>query len=132
MHPPYPLMFLTVFSIPPASSSPLTRSGFFNGTLEIFKPEALNCYTLSRLILWITSVSRNPTLTHLPLSASLHSLLCDPIALTPGLAFFLPMTITLAAALLFSSGRAYPSLNFLSPLSLRLTPTLIIQGSTSH
>ena len=56
----------------------------------------------------------------------LDSLLCDPIVLTPGLAFFLLMTRTLAAASSFSSGRAYLSLNFLPPLSLRLIPTLIM------
>ena len=39
--------------------------------------------------------------------------------------FFLLMSQTLAAASLFSSGSAYPSLSFLPPLFLRLTPTLI-------
>ena len=103
------------FPIPAASSYPLTRSGFFNGMPEIFQPGALNYYTLSHLILWILFVFRNPTLTHLPLSGSLDSLLCDLIALTSGLAFFLLMTRTLAVASLFLSGRAYPSMNFLRP-----------------
>ena len=71
-------------------------------------------------------VFRNPTLIYLPLSGSLDSLLCDPMALTPDLAFFLLMSQTLVAASSFSSGRAYPSLSFLPPLFLRLTPTLII------
>ena len=44
---------------------------------------------------------------------------------------FLLMPRMLAAALSFSSGRAYPFLNFLPPLFLRLIPTLIMQGSTS-
>ena len=38
----------------------------------------------------------------------------------------LPMSQTLAAVSSFSSGRAYPSLRFLLPLFLRLTPTLIM------
>ena len=60
----------------------------------------------------------------------LDSLLCNLIAPTSGLAFFLPIRRTVAA-LSFSSGRAYPSLNFLPRLSLRLTPTLITLKSTS-
>ena len=76
------------------------------------------------------SVSRNPILTHLTLSGFLDFPLCVLIAPPPGLAFSLVMPRTLAAASSFSSGRAYPSLNFLPPLSLCLTPTLIMQGST--
>ena len=114
------------FPIPPASSSPLTRSGFFNGMTEVSVPGALNYYTLSCLVLWIISVFRNPTLTYLPLFRSLYSLLCDLIALTPGLAFFLLMTRTLPAASSFSSEKAYPSLKFPPLLSLCLIPTLII------
>ena len=60
------------------------------------------------------SVSRNPILTHFPLSRFLDSLLCVLIALTPGLAFSLAMPRTLSASS-FSSGRAYVSLNFLPP-----------------
>ena len=41
------------------------------------------------------------------------------------------MPRTLAAALSFSSGRAYPFLNFLPPLFLCSIPTLIMYGSTS-
>ena len=41
----------------------LTRPGFFNEMPEVFEPEALNSYTLSRLILWILLASRNPSLT---------------------------------------------------------------------
>ena len=73
-------------------------------------PGALNCYTLSRLILLTLYVSRNLTLAHLPLSGFLDSMLCILIALTPILAFFLPMPCTVAVASSFSSGRAYPSL----------------------
>ena len=64
-------------------------------------------------------VSRNLTLSHLPLSGSLDSSLCDQIAPTPRLAFS-PLMIRMlaAAAASFSSGRAYPSLNLLPPLSL--------------
>ena len=40
----------------------LTRSGLFNGMPEVCEPGALNYYILSRLILYILSVSRNPTL----------------------------------------------------------------------
>ena len=58
-------------------------------------------------------------------SGFLDSLLCVLIALTPGLAFSFMMPRTLDAAL-SSSGRAYPFLNFLSPLFLRLIPTQIM------
>ena len=80
----------------------LTPSRFFNGMLGVSNPRALNYYTLSRFILLTLFVSRNLTLTHLPLSGSLDSLLCDLIALTPGLAFFLLIPRTLAAASSFS------------------------------
>ena len=97
---------------------PLTLSGFFNRMLEVFELGALNYLTFSRPILSTLSASGNPILTHLPLSGFLGSLLCVLIAPTPGLAFFLLMPRTLAAASLFSSGKAYPFLNFLPPLSL--------------
>ena len=114
-------------SVPPAFSPPLlTLSGFFNGMLEVFKHEALNYFTFSRPILSTLSVSRNPILSHLPLSGFLDSLLCILIAPTPGLAYSLLMPCTLAAGASLSSGRAYPFLNFLSPLFLRLIPTLIM------
>ena len=54
-----------------------------------------------------------------------HSL-CVLIVPTPGLAFSLLIPRTLAAASSFSSGRAYPSLNFLPPLFLWLIPTVIM------
>ena len=62
---------------------PLTLSGFFNGMLEIFKPGALNYFTFFCPILSTLSASRNPILTHLPLSRFLDSLLCILIAPTP-------------------------------------------------
>ena len=104
----------------------LTLSGFFNGMLEVFEPGALNYFTFSCPTLSTLSVSRNPILTHFPLFGFLDSLLCVLIAPTPGLAFSLLMPYTLAAASLFSSGRAYPSLNFLPLLFLRSIPTLIM------
>ena len=54
---------------------PLTPSGFFNGMLEVFEPEALNYFTFYDPILSTSSASRNPILTHLPLSRFLDSLL---------------------------------------------------------
>ena len=105
---------------------PLTLSGFFNGMLVVSVPGALNYFTFFRPILSTLSASRNPILTHLPLCGFLDSLLCVLIALTPSLAFSLLMPRTLAAALSFLSGRAYPFLNFLPPLFLRSIPTLIM------
>ena len=104
----------------------LTLSGFFNVMLEVSVPGALNYSTFSRPIQSTLSASRNPILTPLPLSRFLDSLLCVLIAPTPGLAFSLLMPRTPAAALSFSSGRAYPFLNFLPPLFLRLISTLIM------
>ena len=88
-----------------------------------FQVRSSEFYTLFCLIRLTLFVSRNLTLTYLPLSRSLDSLLCDLIAPTPGLVFFLLMSPTLPAASSFSSDRANPSLNFLPPLFLGLTPT---------
>ena len=110
-------------SAPPASSPPLTLSGFFNGMLEVFEPGALNYFTFFRPILSTISAFRNPILTPLLFP---DSLLCVLIAPTPGLAFSLLMPPTPAAALSFSSDRAYPFLNCLPPLFLRSIPTLIM------
>ena len=104
----------------------LTPSGFFNGMLGVFKPRTLKCYTLFRLIPLTLFVSRNLTLINLSLFGSLDFMLCDLIAATSGLVFFLLMTQTLAAASSFSSGSAYPSLSFLAPIFLGLTPNLIM------
>ena len=70
-------------------------------------------------------------LNYLPLSRSLNSLFCDPMAPTPDLVLFLLMSQTLATASSLSLGWAYPSMSFLPPLFLRLTPTLIMDRSTS-
>ena len=101
----------------PAFTPPLTLSGFFSEMLEVFEPGALNYYTFFRPILAILSAFRNPILTPLPLSGFLDSLLCVLIAPTPGLGFSLLIPCTLSATLSFSSGRAYPFLNFLPSLS---------------
>ena len=85
--------------------------------LEVFEPGALNYFTFSRPILSTLSASRNLISTHPPLSRFLDSLLYVLIAPTPGLAFSLLMPRMLEAAASFSSGRAYPSLNFLPPFS---------------
>ena len=110
--------------------SPLTPLEFLNGMLDVFEPGALNYSTFSRPIPLILSVSKNPILTHHPLSGFLDSLLCVLIAPTPSLAFSLVMPRTLAAVSSFLSGRVYLSLNFLPHLFLRLIPTPIMQGST--
>ena len=68
--------------------SSLTPSGFLNGMLGVFKPGALNCYTLFCLIPLTLFVSRNLTLIYRPLSRSLDSMLCDSMAPTPNLVFF--------------------------------------------
>ena len=65
-------------------------------------------------ILSTLSASRNPILTHLPLSGFLDSLLC---VLIPHM---------LAAAAAFLSGKANPFLYFLHPLFFCLIPTLIM------
>ena len=75
--------------------------------LEVFEPGALNYFTFFRPILSTLSAFRNPILTHLPPSGFLDSLLGVLIAPTSGLAFSLLMPRTLAAALSFSSSRAY-------------------------
>ena len=100
--------------------------------LAVFEPGALQFYTFFCLILLILFVSRNLTSIHSPLSGSLDSLLCDLIAPTPGLAFFLVMPRTLAAVSSFSSSKAYPSLNFLPLFFLCLTPTLIMYYRGQH
>ena len=130
LHPHRRLMLLAIFLTLYFLFS-LTPSGFFNGMLGVSKPGALNWNTLFCLIPLTLFVSRNLTLIYLPLSGFLDSLLCDLMAPTPNLVFFLLMSHTLAAASSLSSGRAFPSMSFLPPLFLRLTPTLIMQRSTS-
>ena len=126
LFPHYRLLFLAVLLCLLFSLLPLTSSEFFNEMLAVSEPEALNCYIFSRPIPLTLFASRNPILTHLPLSGFLDFLLCNLIAPTPGLAFSLMMPRTLAAASSFLSGRVYPFLNFLLPLSPRLIPTLIM------
>ena len=116
LHSPHPLIFLAVFLYFLLPLYPLTRTGFFNETLEVFKPAALN--TLSRLILWILSAFRNPTLDsfssfRIPVFSVRRS---DCIYSRSGI--LSPDDLTLAAALSSLSGRAYPSLSFLPPCSL--------------
>ena len=117
------LLAVLLHLLPPL---PLTLSGFSNGMLEVFEPGVLNYFTFFRLILLTLYVSRNPILTHLPLSGFLDSMLCVLIAPTPGLTFSLLIPHTLAAVSSFFSNRAYLFLNFLPPLFLRLIPTLIM------
>ena len=125
LHPHHRLMLLAVF-LTSCFLFSLTPSGLFNEMLGVSKPGSLNFYTLFRLIPLTPFVSRNLTLIYPTLSGSLDPLLCDLIAATPGLIFFLLMPHTLAAASSFSSSGAYSSLNFLLPLFLRLTPILIM------
>ena len=84
----------------------------------VSEPGALNYYIFFRPILLTLSAFRNLISTYFPLSGSLDSLLCDLIAPTPGPAFSLVMPRTLAAVSSFLSGRGYPFLNLLPPLSL--------------
>ena len=93
LHPHHCLILLAVSLYLLLSLPSLTLSGFFNGMLGVFKPGTLNYYTLFRLI----SLTRNLTLIYLPLFRSLGSLLCDPMAPTTDLVFFLLMSQTLAA-----------------------------------
>ena len=85
-------MLLAIFLclLPPLLS--LTLSGFFNGMLEVSEPGALNYFIFYYPIQSILSASRNPILTHLPLSGFLDFLLCVLIAPTLGLAFSSPDT----------------------------------------
>ena len=109
---------------------PLTPSGFFNRMLAVciasVEPGALYCFTFFRPISLTLYVSRNPILTHLPLSGFLDYLFCVLIAPTFGLTFSLAMPLALAAESSLLSGRAYSFMNFLPPLFLRLIPTLIM------
>ena len=102
---PRPLLLAVLLRLLPLLL-PMTLSGFSNGMLEVFEPGALNYFTFSRPIPLTLSASRNPILTHLPLSEFLHSLFCVLITPTPGLVFSLLMPRTLAAASSFSSDRA--------------------------
>ena len=113
-----PLLCLLILAVLLRFLFPLTPSGLCNGMRAVSEPGARNCYTFFRPISLTLSVSRNSILTHLPLSGSLDSLLCNLIALTPGLAFSLVMARTLAVTSSFSSGRAYHSGEFQLPSPL--------------
>ena len=63
--PPLPVFPRTLLSIPL-----LSRSGFSNGTQEVFMPEMLNCFTFFRSFLSILFVFRNLTSTLHSLSSS--------------------------------------------------------------
>ena len=110
---------------PPAPPLPLTLSRLFNGMLKVFEPKSLNYFIFFRLILSTLFASRNPILTHFPLSRFLDSLLCVFIA-PIGLVSSVVMPRTLAAALSFLLGRVYFFLNPLPPLFFCLIPTLIM------
>ena len=126
----HPLLLAALLRLLPPLLS-LTLLDFFNGMVEVFEPGALNYFTFSCPTLSTLFVSRNPILPHLFFSRFLDSLLCVLITPTLGQAFSLLMPRTLAAALSFSSGRAYLFLNFPLPLFLLLIPTLIMYGSSS-
>ena len=125
LHPHHRLMLLAVLLHLLLPLKPLTPSGFFNGMLEVSEPGASNFYTFFCLIPLTLSVSRNLTSIYFPFSGSLDSLLCALITHTPGRALSIMMSRTLTAPSSSSSGRNYLSWNFLPPLFLRLTPTLI-------
>ena len=125
LHPHHRLMLLAVslYLLFPLLPNSLR---LINGILGVSEPGTLKWYTLFSLIPLTLFVSRNLTLIYLPLFRSLDSLLCDSMAPTPDLVFFLLMSQTLAAASSLSSGRVYPSMSFLPPLFLRLAPNLIM------
>ena len=112
-----PLMFLAVSLHLLLSLPLLTPSGFFNGMLTISEPGALNYYTFFRLILLTLVVSRNPILTHLPLSGFPDSLICNPIAPTPGMAFSLLMARTVSL-IFVRQGSSFSALSAFSLSSL--------------
>ena len=126
LHPHHRLMLLAV-SFYLLLSLPLPNS------LRVLQWNAGGlCARSTKLLHFISShslilfISRILTLINLPLFRSLDSLLCDLIAPTLDLVFFLLMSQTLAAASSFSSSRAYSPLSFLPSLFLRLAPTLIM------
>ena len=127
--PPYShhLMLLSVFLHFLLLISPLTLSNFFNEMLAVSEPGALNYYISFRLIPLTLFASRNLNLIHLPLSGYLDSLFYHLIAPNPGLAFF-PNATHASGGIIISSGRAYPSLNFLLPFFSLLDPYSVYIG----
>ena len=98
INPIHPVMFLAVSLPLLLSIHLLNRSEFFNGMPKVFEPKPAN-FSLEPgaadfgFNLRILSVFRSPILIHLSLSSFLNSLLCDLIALTSGLAFFLSLAL---------------------------------------
>ena len=118
------MIFAVLFLLLPLCS--LTCSEFFNGKLSNLRDKDtevllfISSYT-DDLICFQESKLNSSSSFGIPDCSALRS-----DCTHPGLAFFVLITHTLAAASSFSSGRAYPSLNFLLPLSLCLNPTLTI------
>ena len=105
--------------------------------LGVFESRALNCYTFFHSIPLILYVSKNLVLTHLPLSESLDSLLCDLIAPTPGLAFSLVVTHASGSIIIFVrqgvsfSKLSTSSLSLLDPYSDYVGINLSLNNSSS-
>ena len=72
----------------------ITLLGFFNGMLGVSEPGALNYYTLFRLISLTLFISGNLTSIYLSLFEYQDYLLCNSMAPTPDLVFFLLMSQT--------------------------------------
>ena len=106
------------------------------GPIPIFKPLSYllptpSCFSVSLRVLQWNAGGLGARSTELLHFISSHSVDLVCIQESDLNSFFFPMTCTLAAASSFSSVKAYP-LNFLPPLFLCLSPTLIMWRSTSH
>ena len=111
-HPHHRLMFLAFF-LYLLFPFPLTPSGFFNKILGLSESRALSGYTLFHLILLILFCIQVSNFNSSCFFRIPDYLFCDLIAPT-------------ASASSFSSDKAYLFLNYLLPLFLRLTSTLIV------
>ena len=131
LHPPHPLIFLAVFPYLLPSFPPRTCSGFLNGMQEVFEPGALNCYILSRLILWTLSVARNPTLTHFSFRIPGFSTQRSDCSHYRSGILSPDDPNASGGVIIFIRKSLFFSELFTTSLS-SLTPTLIMQGSTSH
>ena len=118
-HLPRPLLPLSI----------LTYPGFCNGMQEDFVPEVINFFNLVCSFQLMFSVSKNPNLILLHLKGSLDTLFCVWLARTSKLLFHQMMCMQ-AAVRLFLSNRVYPFLNSHPSISLHLTTTQTIWGST--
>ena len=125
-HPYHRLMLLAVSSTAPTSSFPLDYLKVLQWNAEGLRARSTKLlhFLLSHLVDPICIQESNLNLSSCFQIPGFS--LCNLIAPTLGLIFFLLMPHTLVAASSFSSGRAYPSLNFLPPLTLCLTPALIM------